>query len=306
MNYIIILYLSFMLCSGTIAGVTNQKAQQKAARESIRLLKQLPMTIVRELGFKTERMVKDSSLGKPLKGYIISLDNILEFKQNHDPGKIPVDVKEVNYPVYVSEKSVSSITIREKQGKWEFAVMGRKEILFAEQARQIHTASSPGSPHSYFMVQIPAMYLTFLAYYLDGILYLIPTHEDPDLEFPLYESVLAEDLFLELKPIVEKFANLMAPSSASVQLAVGKLKLKRGESTWLKITIKGLDRYKILDLAFPFLLLNKTPGIVSMKGGNKQKHIIRPEEIDSYGIYTMTRTLTGKVPGTYNISIEFE
>jgi hypothetical protein len=87
---------------------------------------------------------------------------------------------------------------------------------------------------------------------------------------------------------------------------VGKEELQPGESTWLKITVKGLIRYKKLGIELAFRLQNKTPGIVSMEGGNIQNHIIRPEDIDSNGIYSLTRTLTGKVPGKFNISIEFE
>jgi hypothetical protein len=156
------------------------------------------------------------------------------------------------------------------------------------------------------MVQVQAMVLTFLGYYSKSKFYLIPTNEHPDLKFELYKPVPAEQVFIELKRFVEKYENFLALSSPSPLFTLGKEELQPGESTWLIITVKGLYRYKKLGLVFPFRLRNKTPGIVSMEGGNIQKHIIRPEEIDSYGIYTMTRFLTGKVPGTFNISIEFE
>ena len=65
-------------------------------------------------------------------------------------------------------------------------------------------------------------------------------------------------------------------------------------------------RYKKLEIGLPFRLENKTPGIVSIEGGNLQKHIIRPGDINSNGIYAMARILAGKVPGKFNVSIEFE
>jgi hypothetical protein len=142
-------------------------------------------------------------------------------------------------------------------------------------------------------------------YYSEGKLFLIPTHGHPDLKFELYKPVPAENIFIELKRFVEKYENLLTLSSASPLFTVGKEELQPGESTWLKITIKGLYRFKQLGLAFPFLLRNKTPGIVNMEGGNLQHHIIRPEDIDPDGIYTMTRILTGMVPGKFNIGIEF-
>jgi hypothetical protein len=279
--------------------------QQKAAQESFNLLKRLPVPILEELGFKTRQMINQSSLGNPLQAYIVWLGSLKTFTEGDKPGEILQDVKELNYPVYACEMPVSSITIRKRNGKWTFAAIGGKEVLYAEYARKIHPGPGVTQHSSYFMVQVQAMVLTFLGYYSEGKLFLIPTHGHPDLKFELYKPVPAENIFIELKRFVEKYENLLALSSASPLFTVGKEELQPGESTWLKITIKGLYRFKQLGLAFPFLLRNKTPGIVNMEGGNLQHHIIRPEDIDPDGIYTMTRILTGMVPGKFNIGIEF-
>jgi hypothetical protein len=299
------LYCSIVISISNLDAQQNAQ-QQKAARESFDLLKRLPPLLLEELGFKTKQMITKCSLGKPLPAYIVWLGSLKKFKPGDNPSEIPKDVKEFNYPVYACEMPISSVTIRKRNGKWAFTAIGGKEILYAEHARRIH--SSPGSiqKSSYFMVQVQAMVLTFLGYYSEDKLYLIPTHEHPDLKFELYKPVPAEQVFLELKRFVEKYETLPALSSTSPLFTVGKEELQPGESTWLKITIKGLYRYKKLDLELPFRLQNKTPGIVSMEGGNIQHHIIHPEEIDSDGIYTMTRILTGKVPGIFNISIEFD
>lgn len=306
MKLIIISYLLLIWCTGIITGNNETREQQKAAQESLALLKQLPPPILKELGFKTKQMTEQSSLGNPLPAYIVWLGSLKKFKPGDNPSGIPKDVKEVNYPVYACEMNVSSVTIRKRKGKWGFAAIGGKEVLYAEHTRKIH--SSPGSIQkpSYFMVQVQAMVLTFLGYLSKSKLYLIPTHEHPDLKYELYKPVPAEQVFLELKRFVEKYETLMALSSTSPLFTVGKQELQPGESTWLKITVTGLYRYKKLNIELPFRLQNKTPGIVSMEGGNIQKHIIRPEEIDPDGIYTITRTLTGKVPGKFNISIAFE
>jgi hypothetical protein len=84
----------------------------------------------------------------------------------------------------------------------------------------------------------------------------------------------------------------------SVHLAVGKTRLKSGETTTLTVTVTGLER---LEDEVPLRLQNKSPGIISMRGGTIQVHIIRAGDIAPGGIYTMTRTLTGKVPGTFGI-----
>ena len=310
MKYSNVLYLILILYCSMVISISNLDAQQnaqqqKAAQQSFRILKQLPPPILEKLGFKTKQMINQSSLGNPLPAYIVWLGSLKTFTESDKRGEILQDVKELNYPVYACEMPVSSVTIRKRKGKWAFAAIGGKEILYAEHARKIHSSAGSIQKSSYFMVQVQAMVLTFLGYNSKSKLYLIPTREHPDLKFELYKPVPAEKVFIELKRFVEKYENVLALSSTSLLFTVGKEELQPGESTWLKITIKGLYRYKKLGLALPFLLRNKTPRIVSMEGGNIQKHIIRPEDIDSYGIYTMTRFLTGRVTGTFNISIEF-
>ncbi|MGD2089021.1 MAG: hypothetical protein PVH61_22780 [Candidatus Aminicenantes bacterium] len=87
--------------------------------------------------------------------------------------------------------------------------------------------------------------------------------------------------------------------NVSVQLTAGKLHLKRGQTTEMTVTVKGLDR---LEDEVPLRLQNKSPGTINMEGGTIQDRIIRAGDIGPGGIYTMTRTLTGKVPGGFHIS----
>lgn len=229
MRSVIILYLIFILCARIIIGNHENLEQQKAVRESFNLLRQLPHPILEELGFKTRRMINQSSLGNPLPAYIVWSDSLKTFTEDNKPGEILPDVKEINYPVYACEMPISSVTIRNRKGKWVFAAIGGKEVLYAEHARKIHAGPGATQESSYFMVQVQIMVLTFLGYYVEDKLYLIPTHE------------------------------------------------------------------------LPYRLQNKTPGIVSMEGGNLQHDIIRPEDIDPDGRYTIIRTLRGKVPGEFNI-----
>ncbi len=296
MKYMMIIYLSFILCCGTIASAANPDEQQKAARESLRLLKKLPLPYIKKLGFKSGRMVKNSLLGNPLEVYIIGIDSLEMYEANRDPKEVLEDTSQVGYPVYVSEMPVSSITIIERNRKWEFAVFGGKEILFAEQARLKHSGSGPGPRPSYFMVQVQAMYITFLAFNLDGVLYFIPTAEHPLLKFPLYVPVPASKVLMELKGIVEKYEN-----GLSVHYATDKDPLQPGDTTTLTITFSGLDRDKG-DLLF--ILKNKTPEIISMEGGNTQYLLIRAKAVKPDGTCILTRTLTGKVLGKSGIEIK--
>ncbi len=88
---------------------------------------------------------------------------------------------------------------------------------------------------------------------------------------------------------------------ASLTITAGKLNLRSGEATTLTVTVKGLNE---LNDAVPLSLLNTTPAVVRMAGGTFQFRVIRGENIKPGGIYTLTRTLTGKSPGTFRIWAE--
>jgi hypothetical protein len=180
-----------------------------AALEALELLKALPWSLQKELGFESKAMLEKSKLGKKT-FYTLGLGS--ESKQ--DTKDIPGDVLEIHYPIEVENKLVTSITIRKRRGKWKFAVINDNRALSAVIA--LNEMIVPREPPAYFMVQIQSMNLSFLAFLLEEeeeemeedniVLYLTPTHEDPDLPFPLYVPVPAAEVFLELKYLLEQMA----------------------------------------------------------------------------------------------------
>lgn len=179
-----------------------------AAAEGLELLKALPWPIQKQLGFESMGMVEKSKLGKK-SFYTLGMGA----ERWQDTGEIPGDVLEIHYPVEVEKELVTAITIRKREGKWKFAVINDSHALSA--VKTLNEMIEPREPPSYFMVQIQSMNLSFLAYFLkeeDEMeeerlkLYLVPTHEDPDLQFPLYKRVQAAEVFLELKYLLEQMA----------------------------------------------------------------------------------------------------
>jgi hypothetical protein len=179
------------------------------AREGLELLKALPWPIQKELGFESKVMVEKSKLGKK-SFYTLGRGS----GRWLDTEEIPGEVSEVHYPVEVDKKPVASITTRKREGKWKFAVISDNKALSA--VKTLNEMIAPREEPSYFMVQIQSMNLSFLAYFLEQeqeemeedniLLYLVPTHEDPDLTFPLYVPVPAAEVFLELKYLLEQMA----------------------------------------------------------------------------------------------------
>jgi hypothetical protein len=90
---------------------------------------------------------------------------------------------------------------------------------------------------------------------------------------------------------------------ASLSITAGKSTLRPGETTTLTVRIKGLNELKD---EVPLVLINRTPAIVRMEGGTFQFRVIHGEDIRPGGIYSLTRTLTGKNRGTFRIWAEID
>ncbi|MDQ6785507.1 MAG: hypothetical protein M3033_01625 [Acidobacteriota bacterium] len=86
--------------------------------------------------------------------------------------------------------------------------------------------------------------------------------------------------------------------SISVNLAADKLNLVKGEQTSLTVTLAGL-----IGLLSPvsIQLTNKSPGTVSMAGGETQTVNINPQEVNG-DIFSVKRTLTGVQAGGFAIN----
>jgi hypothetical protein len=83
--------------------------------------------------------------------------------------------------------------------------------------------------------------------------------------------------------------------NVGVNLTAPKTSLKKGESTELHVEVSGLQ-----GISQPVPLHLTNGGAVTMQGGNTQTMSIKPAEVQSSGIYTTTRTITGVEAGVWN------
>ena len=84
-----------------------------------------------------------------------------------------------------------------------------------------------------------------------------------------------------------------------VNLSAPKLNLIRGETTTLRVVVTGLGGLsgdQSLDLE------NTSPSVISLGGGDKQRFIIRPAEVQPSGTYSTDRTLTGIMAGGFGVT----
>jgi hypothetical protein len=81
-----------------------------------------------------------------------------------------------------------------------------------------------------------------------------------------------------------------------VQLAADNLHLKRGQTTGLAVTVRGLEG---LEEGLPLKLDNLSPQLVRLKGPNSI--LIQPQDVQPGGIFIYHTTVTGISPGTFRI-----
>ncbi len=183
-------------------------AEDKGADKTHQKLKKLPGGILKGLGLTEDEAAK-TARGAKLKVYILGLDKLKDFKSGDKPKKILIDTKEIVYPLYVGNVLKSSLSIRKRSGGWKDASMGGTEIHSLEPVRTAHAKANNIKVKSYFIVRVPAMYLSFLGYDKGSDLYLIPTHKHPDVELEIGKSIPAADVYIKIKPLVAKYQNVL-------------------------------------------------------------------------------------------------
>ena len=86
--------------------------------------------------------------------------------------------------------------------------------------------------------------------------------------------------------------------NVSVRLSAPLTNLLAGQRTTLTITVSGLES---LQDTLPVRLLNQSPDVVRMEGGEEQTLCVRPDEVSTTGTWTRTRGLTGARAGGFSI-----
>jgi len=209
----IVIVVSVVLFFGLTLLVPAQEdpAEDKGADKTHQTLKKLPGGILKDLGLTEEEAAK-TTRGTKLKVYVLGLDKLKAFKSGDNAKKVLVDTKETVYPLYVGNTLKTSISIRKGDGGWKDASMGGAEIHSLEPVRTAHSKANNISVKSYFIVRVPAMYLSFLGYDKGSDLYLVPTHKHPDLDFAIGKSLPADDVYTKIKPLVAKYQSVLERS----------------------------------------------------------------------------------------------
>jgi len=83
-----------------------------------------------------------------------------------------------------------------------------------------------------------------------------------------------------------------------VDLSAPRTALKAGETTRLAVEVLGLEG---LDAPLPLRVVNRTPAVVTLEGGDEQVLTVEPGDVSPGGSFTATRTVTGVRPGGWRL-----
>jgi hypothetical protein len=83
-----------------------------------------------------------------------------------------------------------------------------------------------------------------------------------------------------------------------IKLSSPDTKILKNKETSVSAEVSGLDGLKT---PISFKLVNRSDSVVSMEGGDNQTITIQPSDVKPGGLYTVTRTLTGKETGNFNL-----
>lgn len=205
-NFAIILVSLTGVCMPTIA--QDDAAQDREANKSHSTLKKLPNKVLEALQL-TEAEAADTRLGKKINVFMIGLDHLAAYKSGDSTKKLLIDTKLIIYPIYSGGQLKTSLSIRKRGGGWKNAAIGGTEMLYLAPIREAHAQVNGINEKSYFMVRVPGLYLNFLGYYQKGDLYLIPTHEHPEVALDPGTAVPARDVYLKMKPLVSKYKKIL-------------------------------------------------------------------------------------------------
>ena len=208
-KYFLFLILSLLLLtSHGFSMPQDDPAEAKGATKSHDSLKKLSPKLLKSLNL-SEAEAANTTLGKKVRIYMIELDALNSYKAGDSAKKLVIDTKEISFPVYLDGHLKTALSIRKREGGWKNASFGSSEIAMVMAIRDAHAQENNIKEADYSLVRVPGLYLSFLGYYKKGDLYLIPLNEHPELNLVLGEAVPAGDLYLQMKPLVSKFKNLL-------------------------------------------------------------------------------------------------
>lgn len=169
----------------------------------------------RDMGFDNLEQLDQARLGEPASVYTVGLDDLRDYTPSSDPQALLIDTKRMVFPVVVDGSGRTLITVEHNDGKWHAVSFGDQRVARNLVRVREDKSSDQGVPTSnYFLVQVNALFLTFLGNQQPNAvgansLRLVPLHEKDELELSL--------AFRENKAFLERNRTFNAEDEGSMR-----------------------------------------------------------------------------------------
>lgn len=163
----------------------------------------------KSLGFEKPDDVSRATLGTPIRQFMIRLDELQNYATGRDPLELVRESGKVTFPVMVSNRTRSSITVTRAGGDWTASGFGAASYIQALDALRNEIASRDAkSTSDYFEVNVPALSVFFLGNLQNGKLYLTPLLTSPAMGLVRGSTLPAEDALNKLVPAARSHSGL--------------------------------------------------------------------------------------------------
>lgn len=188
----------------------NRQQYESLSKESLSVFR----TLVTEdnakaLGFDSARDLENAKAGVPLPMVMIQLDDLREYQRSNDPRQLFRNLHQQLVPVLVGDEVRSSITVEQKQDRWQAVSFGSQNLVkLLSRIRQENAEQYNLESDRFFVAHVAALRYYFLAYEDEGKTIFIPVLDDDALGFNAGSAMAAEDVLASLVPLAKQYNGL--------------------------------------------------------------------------------------------------
>jgi hypothetical protein len=166
------------------------------------------------LGFGSAAEVSDAKLGDPIEIRVVQLLPLQRYEAEGDANKLLGEPVRRMYPVVSSQKTRCAVTVWHGTNPPRISAFGYSALIgMLEDARKVDSARSGQAASSYFAVEVPDLFTSFLGHYdQHGDLLLTMLYEDrrlPDLK--THQSFEAKVIFARLREFARQVHAISPP-----------------------------------------------------------------------------------------------
>ncbi|MBZ5614664.1 MAG: hypothetical protein LAO23_11695 [Acidobacteriia bacterium] len=184
------------------------KAQPVASKSLAQFRQLITEQNYERMGFKSMQEVQSSSLGSPLQVFKVRLDELQKYTTDTNPDKLIHGGDEFLYPVLFENQVRSSVLVADVAGTWKAVSFGKSDSTKVITTVRDRALPQGAAVTSRFLVQIPALNLSFIAYRAAEKLMLTPLFDDSRFNFKVEQSLPADEVFKRILPAAKEHSGL--------------------------------------------------------------------------------------------------